>query len=95
VVSLGSTYITFFVPFFTLFRPASSVFEVAGRTKLAMAASLIRLRGLRIRLANLLYSLFGLGAVGIWTGLALGNVGAAVLTIALLLKSDRQHRISE
>lgn len=98
VVSLGSTYITFFVPFisfFTIFRLCMSVFNAAGKTKVSMALSLIRLWGMRILLSYVFYFVFKMGAIGIWIGLALGNVGAAILSIAWLSKSKWQQKIIE
>lgn len=96
VIALGSTYITLFVPFFpffTVFRLCMSVLEVAGRTKDSMILSLIRLWGMRIFLAYVFYFFLGMGAVGIWSGLAVGNVGSALLSIAWLLRGGWKQKI--
>ena len=68
VIDLGSTYITFMVPFiplFTLYRICIGVFEASGNTKVSMALSLIRLWGLRILLSHVFYFVFGIGVIGI------------------------------
>ena len=96
VVDLGSTYVTFFVPFFpffAVFRLCMSVFEAAGDTRVSMALSLIRLWGMRILLAYVFYYFFGMGAVGIWTGLAFGNVGATILSLAWLSRGRWRQKI--
>ncbi|MCK5402987.1 hypothetical protein KAI60_02630, partial [Candidatus Bathyarchaeota archaeon] len=98
VISLGSTYITFFIPFipfFTIFRLCTSVFEAAGKTRISMSLSLIRLWGMRILLSCIFYYVFKMGVNGIWLGLALGNLGAAILSIVLLSKSKWQQKIIE
>jgi putative MATE family efflux protein len=98
VINLGSTYITYFIPFipfFTIFRLCTSVFQAAGKTRISMVLSLVRLWALRILLSYIFYFVFQMGAVGIWTGLALGNLGAAILSIILLSKSNWQQKIIE
>lgn len=96
VVALGSTYMTFFAPFFpffTLFQLSMRVLQAAGRTKASMALSLIRLWAMRISLSYILYFVFDMGATGIWIGLALGNAGSAVLSLAYLSRGEWQRRI--
>ena len=96
VVSLGATYINYFVPFFpffTVFQLSMSVLQAAGRTKAAMALSLVRLWGMRILIASLLYYVLHMGAVGIWLGLAIGNVLSAFLALAYISRGNWQQRI--
>ena len=96
VLDMGSTFIMFFVPsvpFFAVFRLSTSVFEGSGHTKPSMAISLIRLWGLRIFMSYVLYFVFGIGAVGIWVGMALGNFGAAVLSVAWLSRGGWKEKI--
>jgi len=96
VVSLGATYINYFVPFFpffTVFQLSMSVLQAAGRTKAAMALSLVRLWGMRILIASILYYVFNMGAVGIWIGLAIGNVLSAFLALAYISRGNWQQRI--
>lgn len=98
VVALGSIYMTFFVPsfpFFTVFQLCMRVLQAAGKTKVSMVLSLIRLWGMRVSLSYLLYFIFKMGPTGIWIGLALGNVGSAVLSLAYLSRGEWQRRIIE
>lgn len=96
VLDAGSKFITFFVPsvpFFAVFRLSTSAFEGSGHTKPSMVISLIRLWGLRILLSYILYFVFGMGAVGIWVGMALGNFGAAVLSVAWVSRGGWKEKI--
>ena len=96
VVDLGSTYIAFlvpFIPFFTLFRLCMGVFQASGSTKVSMALSLTRLWGMRILLSYIFYFVLEMGVIGIWSGLALGNVGSAILSVAWLSKGKWQQKI--
>ena len=98
VLAAGSVFITLFVfsvPFFTVFRMASGVFEGAGNTRPSMVLSLIRLWGLRTLLAYVFYFFFGMGATGIWTGMAIGNLGAAALSVAWLSRGTWKQRVIE
>jgi Na+-driven multidrug efflux pump len=96
VLEAGSVFITFFVfsvPFFTVFRMASGVFEGAGNTRPSMVLSLIRLWGMRTLLAFVFYFVFGMGAAGIWAGMTIGNLGAAALSVAWLSRGTWKRRI--
>ena len=98
VLDAGSVFITFFVfsvPFFTVFRMASGVFEGAGNTRPSMVLSLIRLWGLRTLLASVFYFFLGMGAAGIWAGMTIGNFGAAALSVAWLSKGTWKRRVIE
>ncbi|UCH32687.1 MAG: MATE family efflux transporter [Candidatus Bathyarchaeota archaeon] len=98
VLDAGSVFITLFVfsvPLFTVFRMASGVFEGAGNTRPSMVLSLIRLWGLRILLAYVFYFFFEMGAAGIWMGMTLGNLGAAVLSVAWLSRGTWKQRVIE
>ena len=98
VLDMGSTFITFFVPsvpFFAVFRLSTSVFEGSGHTKPSMILSLIRLWGLRILMSYVFYFVFGIGAVGIWIGMAVGNFGAAALSVAWLSRGTWKKKVIE
>lgn len=98
VINLGSNYMAFFIPFipfFTLFRLCTSVFQAAGKTKISMAISLIRLWGMRILFSYVFYFVLKMGVNGIWMGLALGDVGSAILSIAWLSRSKWHQKIIE
>ncbi len=96
VVRLGATYMTYFVPFFpffTIFQLCMSVFQAAGKTRTTMILSLVRLWGMRILFAYILYYVYNMGALGIWLGLALGNVTAAIMSLIFIWRSNWQERI--
>lgn len=98
VLDMGSTFITFFVPsvpFFAAFRMIGGVFEGSGHTKPSMVLSLIRLWALRISLSYVFYLVFGMGAVGIWIGMALGNFGGAALSAAWLSRGTWKKKVIE
>ena len=98
VLDAGSVFITLFVfsvPFFTVFRMASAVFEGAGNTRPSMVLSLIRLWGLRTLLAYVFYFFLGMGAAGIWAGMTIGNIGAATLSVAWLSRGTWKQRVIE
>jgi len=96
VIGMGATYITYFVPalpFFTAFRLSTSVLEGSGSTKASMILSLLGLWGLRIPFSYILYFVFKLGAVGIWIGLTMGNVVAALFAIFWVSKGKWMKKI--
>ena len=98
VLDAGSTFITFFVfsvPFFAVFRLVGGVFEAAGNTRPSMVLSLIRLWGLRTLLSCVFYFFFGMGAVGIWAGMTIGNFGAAAISVAWLSKGTWKKKVIE
>jgi putative MATE family efflux protein len=84
VISLGSTYMTYFAPFFpffTVFQLCSRALQAAGKTKVSMALSLIRLWVLRILLSYVIYYILKMGVNGIWLGFAIGNVASTILAM--------------
>ncbi len=98
VLDAGSVFITLFVfsvPFFTVFRMVCGVFEGAGNTRPSMVLSLIRLWGLRTLLAYAFYFFLGMGAAGIWSGMAIGNLVAAGLSVVWLSRGTWKRRVIE
>jgi putative MATE family efflux protein len=96
VLDAGSVFITFFVfsvPFFTVFRMVSGVFEGAGNTRPAMVLSIVRLWGLRTLLAYVFYYVLRMGAAGIWAGMTIGNLGGAALSVAWLSRGSWKQRV--
>jgi putative MATE family efflux protein len=96
VIDLGSTYMTYFVPFFpffTIFQLSMSVLQAAGKTRITMILSLIRLWGMRILFAYILYYIFNMGSLGIWLGLGIGNLTGAVMSIIYLWQANWVERI--
>lgn len=96
VIALGAHYMAFFVPFipgFAVFRLTNSVFDAAGKTRISMLLSVIRLWGMCVLFAYALYNIAGMGATGIWMGLSLGNGTAALLTVVLLLRVNWRQTV--
>jgi Na+-driven multidrug efflux pump len=96
VVNLGVEYMSYFVPFFpffTVFQLCMSVFQASGKTRITMILSLVRLWGMRILLAVVLYSVFDMGSIGIWLGLGIGNVTAAALALGYIWFGNWRERI--
>ena len=80
VINEGSIFFTYFLiamPFFGIFFIATGVVRTAGRTKESMVLGLIRLWGLRVPVAYFLSTI--LGSRGIWIGMSLSNIIAAIL----------------
>lgn len=80
VIDEGSLFFTYFLiamPFFGIFFISTSVVRTAGRTKESMVLGIIRLWVLRVPSAYFLSTLLGSG--GIWIGMALSNIVAAIL----------------
>lgn len=96
VLDMGSNFVTFFVPsvpFFALFRMVGGVFQGSGHTKPSMVLSLLRLWGLRITLSYAFYFMLGMGAVGIWIGMAVGNIAGASLSVAWMSRGTWKEKV--
>ncbi|MFW6117829.1 MAG: MATE family efflux transporter [Thermoproteota archaeon] len=96
VLEMGSNFITTFVPsipFFAVFRLTMGVFQGSGHTKPSMILSLLRLWGLRVTLSYAFYFIFGMGAVGIWIGMALSNFAAAGLAVTWLSRGKWKEKV--
>ena len=87
VINIGTEFLLIFslsMPFFGVFRAINAVFEGSGHTKYQMFLNLIRLWGLRVPLTAVLGLIIGLQATGVWIGMAVSNVIAAVAALILL-----------
>lgn len=96
VLDMGSNFITSFVPsvpFFAVFRLVGGVFQGSGHTKPSMILSLVRLWALRITLSYAFYFILGMGAIGIWIGMALGNFAGAALSVAWLSRGTWKEKV--
>jgi len=96
VVAMGSQFLLIFgfsVPFFGLFAGSSAVFRGSGHTVPPMVFSLFRLWGLRLLLAWALAYPLALGTVGLWTGMALSNVVAALGLYGWLLRGTWKRKV--
>ncbi|MGC9100146.1 MAG: MATE family efflux transporter [Caldisericum sp.] len=80
VIQEGSKFLTIFIlglPFFGLFSAISGVFRGSGHNVETMVGDLLRLWGLRLPLSYILSRYFG--STGIWWGMTLSNVIAALV----------------
>ncbi len=84
VIKAGADFLTIFalaMPFFGIFRAVTSILSGSGHTKLKMGLSLGRLWGLRLPLVFLFAIILSLHANGVWLGMALSNVIAAMFAL--------------
>ncbi len=73
-------------PFFAISNSALTPFRASGKTNWVLYVSLLRLWGLRVPLTYALGIALGFGGLGIWTGMAISNAGAAIMSLVLFLK---------
>lgn len=98
VVRIGTEFLLIFsfsMPFFGIFRAVNAVFEGSGHTKYQMALNLVRLWGLRVPFTWILGLIIGLGAAGVWIGMAVSNVIAAVIALILLSTGIWKEKVIE
>ncbi|MEA1992853.1 MAG: MATE family efflux transporter [Euryarchaeota archaeon] len=96
VVKMGAEFLMIFsfsMPFFGLFRGISSIFGGSGHTKQQMGVSLIRLWGFRLPLAYVFAFVVGMYARGIFLGMALSNIIAAAIAVALYSKGWWREKV--
>jgi len=85
----GADYIRIFgltLPVYALFRVVGSAFRGSGSTRTAMGLSLLAVWVLRVPPPYLLLTVGGFGVVGLWYGMAFGNVVGTVMTVAWFLR---------
>lgn len=96
ILAEGVQFVTIFmvgIPFFGIIDATSSLFRGSGHNTQPMIVDIVRLWGLRIPLAFLFSMHFG--STGIWWGMALSNVGAAILAIFFYSKGQWKKRVIE
>ena len=81
-------------PFFGIFSAVTNVFASAGHTKKNLTLGLIRLWGLRIPLSYYLGKTLK-DSAGVWIGMGLSNVIAALVGFLWFLKGSWMRRIVE
>lgn len=84
VIQEGSKFLTIFIlglPFFGLFSAVSGVFRGSGHNVEPMVGDLLRLWGLRLPLSYILSKFWG--STGIWWGMTLSNIIAAIVIYVL------------
>jgi len=97
-IAEGSSFIALFaigMPFFAIFSIANGAFAGSGHNVPAMITELARLIALRIPLSYALGIAFGMGAGGIWVGMAISNVIAALIGVMLLSTDGWKEKVIE
>lgn len=85
VIALGTDYFRIIGPtyvFMGLFQVINGGFRGAGSTRTAMAFSIVSQWGVRIPPTFLLITTLGIGAMGVWLGIAVSHVLAAAAVAA-------------
>lgn len=89
VIAAGAHFLLIFglsIPFFGIMRGATSAFNASGTNVPAMIIGIARLWFFRIPFAYLGGFVLGFASTGVWSGMALSNLLAAVLSIVLFKK---------
>ena len=86
VIAEGARFLGIFalaMPFFGIFRAVTSLLGGSGHTRLQMGLNLTRLWGLRLPFVFLFALFLSMGSTGVWTGMAVSNVVAFILAMAV------------
>lgn len=89
VIASGAHFLLIFglsIPFFGVIRGVTSAFNAAGTNVPAMIIGFARLWVLRVPLSWLGGLALGFGATGVWWGMGISNVLAALLSVILFVK---------
>lgn len=70
------------LPFFGLFMVAMSTGRGSGHTMLPTSIGILRLWGIRVGLSYFLAFVMGMGSLGAWLAIALGNIVGGILSVA-------------
>ena len=83
------------IPFFGIVSGVQSAFQGSGHNTPPMIMQLVRLWGLRVPLSWFFGFALHMGSRGIWTGMLVSNVLAAVLALVFLATVDWHHKVIE
>ena len=81
------------ISYFGLFRAIMSLLRGSGHTTQGMILSSSRLWLLRIPMTIFFAFSLGMGAIGVWTGMALSNMISAGIAVAFYLKGDWKIKV--
>lgn len=81
------------ISYFGLFRAIMSLLRGSGHTTQGMILSSSRLWLLRIPMTIFFAFTLGMGAIGVWTGMALSNMISAGIAVAFYLKGDWKIKV--
>ncbi|MFB6104766.1 MAG: MATE family efflux transporter [Halobacteriaceae archaeon] len=96
VIAVGTEYLHIVAPTFALmaaFRVVSGGFRGSGSTQTAMAFSILSLWAFRIPPAAMLIVWLGLGATGMWWGIAFSNVVSLLVAGAWFLRGTWKEAV--
>jgi Na+-driven multidrug efflux pump len=83
------------MPFFGVVSGVQAAFQGAGHNTPPMIMQLVRLWGLRVPLSWLFGYALHMGSRGVWIGMLVSNVLAAVLAVVFLAVIDWHHKVIE
>ncbi|MGI6393772.1 MAG: MATE family efflux transporter [bacterium] len=98
IIASGAHFLLVFgisIPFFGVIRGATAAFNAAGTNYPAMIIGFVRLWLLRIPLSWLMGLILGFGATGIWVGMGISNVLAALLAWVLFVKYKWLKKVTD
>ena len=98
IISEGILFMSLFlpsIPFFGIVNGVQSAFQGSGHNTPPMIMQLVRLWGLRVPLSWFFGFALHMGSRGIWTGMLVSNVLAAILALVFLVTVDWHHKVIE
>lgn len=98
IISEGILFMSIFLPsmpFFGIVCGVQAAFQGAGHNTPPMIMQLVRLWGLRVPLSWLFGYALHMGSRGIWIGMLISNVLAAVLAVIFLAMIDWHRKVIE
>jgi putative MATE family efflux protein len=98
IISEGILFMSLFlpsIPFFGIVSGVQSAFQGSGHNTPPMIMQLVRLWGLRVPLSWFFGFAIHMGSRGIWIGMLISNLLAAVLALIFLATVDWHHKVIE
>jgi putative MATE family efflux protein len=98
IIKEGILFMSLFlpsIPFFGIVSGVQAAFQGSGHNTPPMIMQLVRLWGLRVPLSWMFGYALGMGSRGIWIGMLISNVLAAVLAVVFLAMIDWHHKVIE
>jgi putative MATE family efflux protein len=98
IISEGILFMSLFlpsIPFFGIVNGVQSAFQGSGHNPPPMIMQLVRLWVLRVPLSLFFGFALHMGSRGIWAGMLVSNVLAAILALVFLATVDWHHKVIE
>ena len=98
IIKEGILFMSLFlpsIPFFGIVNGVQSAFQGSGHNTPPMIMQLVRLWGLRVPLSWFFGFALHMGSRGIWIGMLVSNVLAAILALVFLATVDWHHKVIE